>query len=175
MGYTTNAPHVGMGIFLDWESLEAKFSSDLREQWQRPREHPEIWMRMLAEEMAHGFNTMVEAGPIARPRMASEFVAGYYVPNTCKHKALITAAVLEHFGYRTEVRWGKVLLNKGDRGPEDPGTEAIHVWVYLPDTDQILDPTQGSLTSSAFYEREVRRAFRGDFRLYAKTIGLLSR
>jgi hypothetical protein len=73
------------------------------------------------------------------PREASTYFQGEACSRgCCRHKAIVLASVLRHYGIRAQLQIGKIA-------------DDYHMWVYLPDFDLVADPTSGTLETRAHY------------------------
>lgn len=177
VGRVSEAPHVGLGIYFDWENVQSRLGPDLVKALNDPARDDQKFIRDLSQHMAKGLNFETEVLPFVHPRMASEYIGRINGPPvSCKHKSLVTAAVLKKAGIRAEIKWGTVDVNADDRPANAPAEEAKHVWLYLPDYHVVVDPTQGWVINADDYQdKYVLSENPGDFSWVAKTVGLLIR
>lgn len=178
VGQMQQTPHVGLGIFFDWPGVKQQLSTELVAEIESDTPDQGLIKRKLAEEMTDGFLVGEEHG-IFRPRLASDYMKKENketLPQVCRHKALIAGAILNRAGIRSKVCWGKITPDRTERDSKGNVYRGSHVWLYLPDTDEVLDPTNGIVMPAKAYnaEFEVSEHFIG-FTPVAKTVGLAGR
>jgi len=167
-GVQSQAPLVGLSIYLDYDSVLNHLNSEERAELEAKKKNPARIAEILNN---HLFRKTGEAGemfPYLHPLMASDYF-GETPPDTnvCRHKALIMKAIMEHLGISVKLVTGTIK--------SDDGFSGSHVWIYLPEINKVADPMNNALVSPQDYERIFQAQTNYGLMHFAKPIGVLAR
>lgn len=137
--------HLGLGIYLDIEKVESLIKPDDLIYIKSPNRDP-VKVASILSGYLHG--DYVEQGLEVYPesRRASDYICGGSASRgMCRHKAVVLAGLLNHYGIEAHIEGGKQSFSKW----REPG----HVWVIIDRSDMVADPTSASLKDVGFVVR----------------------
>lgn len=136
--YAHGADYVGLGIYLNMTEIEGLLTEEERAIVRSPNANPNDIIFIYADYLSGDYKkTSLEFWPL--PKNAKDYFRGQCKERgMCKHKAYILTAILNHYGI-------KARLESGDVGTITDGSDRQHQWVVREDTNEVIDPTWGSL------------------------------
>lgn len=137
------ADHVGHGIYLDWDTILAKLTEEERRLVREVGNDPEAVVHLFTSRLG-GTGSEEPAGWswFPRSRNASDYLDQEYSQRgSCRHRASILVAILNHLGLDAELRDGNM---------REVGR---HLWVYIPSLDLAADAYAGVVVSAEEYHQ----------------------
>lgn len=136
-GAARGESHLGHGIYLDINKIESLLPKDDRALLIEPQKNVEKIVEVFNSLLSGDYDNTVTLIP--KPREASSYFCGQSNSRgCCRHKAIVFASILRHYGIHANLQIGR-------------SKAGWHMWVYLPDQDLIADPTDGWISSRDEY------------------------
>jgi hypothetical protein len=183
IAWATGREHIGMGIYLDMKRVLAHLTPEELKLLDDPKTNRDPIIRLFGSKLLGGYDySRIPKGKLGGKgtgenvtELSSDypwgidashfFNQGVAQRGVCRHKAIILTAVLNKLGIEARNVGLMVKARPGDAPNEMRG----HAVVYLPETQQIVDPTNGYFDSLQNYTRElVESYFDRDLDLQAK-------
>jgi len=145
MGYK----FLGHGIYLDIKNIENILPQEVRELLKDIPKNKEKIVRIFNVMLAGDVEPSTDLGYVKYPpaRFASSFFEGQSNQRgNCRHKNIILAAVLNHYGIKAEVTSGR-FKERFSFG---------HAWVNISELNLIADPLRGGLFPPTDYLKEFK-------------------
>ncbi len=155
--FTRQAPHIGFGIYFDWDNIVSHLTAEERELLKYSGQNLKQILKMFISKLYGGDPSddgkggqIVWSTLVLHPntvRFASSFLDSRVKDRgVCRHKATILYKILKQLGIEAELRVADAREEKNE-------PTFSHVFVYLPKSNLIADPMNNMIEDATEYRK----------------------
>lgn len=168
--YRVGAPHIGFGIYFDWEKIQTTLSTADQELMKDPLTNRKKIVERMTRLLSGGNggeagkDGRIDWGSLVLNPLKTRFASEYLNPEienrgVCRQKALILHKILQQLGIRSELKWATA---------KDPDSTMSfdHAFVFIPEEDLIADPMNHTVNKAADYRNLLQVTNERDFSIF---------